>query len=338
MRHTVSALKWVLDAWGLSNGSCTCASRVKWWRIHGDSKKRHHCLKPLKPFAVTGVDFAWPLYIKVGRDMHKAYITLFTCVTTRVVHLELCTDMSTDKFLMALQRFVGRCGLTHTIYTNNARTFHTANFELSHQFLAHNGIAWKFIAPRAAWWGGWWVLWNVVCGKYWGSQDSAKNRLNTTLISIEAAVNSRPITQGEDSAALTPAHFLIGEGLTTIPTGPEPTASQSLAKELRLKQKLSDDFWKWTKEYLLELRNFHEVQRPVGKIAQLRLGDIILIQEDVHPRHLWGRACIEELQKGRDGQVRMVVLQMSDGRQITCSIQLVIPLEVDQGGEDVGKS
>jgi len=72
---------------------------------------------------------------------------------------------------------------------------------------------------------------------------------------------------------------------------------QSLVKELRLKQKLPDDFWKrWTKEYLLELRNFHKVQRAVGNIAQLRLGDV-LIQEDACPRHLWGRARIEELRK-----------------------------------------
>jgi hypothetical protein len=88
-------------------------------------------VKPSKPFAVTGIDFAGPLYIKVGSDMHKAYIILFTCATTPAVHLELCTDMSTDKFLMALQRFVGRCGLPNTIYTDNTRTFHTANFELS---------------------------------------------------------------------------------------------------------------------------------------------------------------------------------------------------------------
>ena len=90
--------------------------------------------------------------------MQKAYITLFICATTRAVYLELCADMSTDKFLMTLQRFVGRSGLPHTIYADNARTFHAANFELSelwkqlsasktHQFLAHNGIAWNFIAP-----------------------------------------------------------------------------------------------------------------------------------------------------------------------------------------------
>jgi hypothetical protein len=59
--------------------------------------------------------------------------------------------MSTDKFLMALQRFVGGRGLPNTIYTNNARTFLAANFGLSglwkqlsasntHQFLARKGI------------------------------------------------------------------------------------------------------------------------------------------------------------------------------------------------------
>ena len=30
--------------------------------------------------------------------MRKGYIALFTYGTTRAVHLELCTDMSTDKF------------------------------------------------------------------------------------------------------------------------------------------------------------------------------------------------------------------------------------------------
>jgi len=262
--------------------------------------------------------------------------------------------MSTDKFLMALQRFVGRRGLTHTIYTDNAKTFRDANFELSefwkqlstsktHQFLAHNGIVWKFIAPRAAWWGGWWErkIGTVkrCLRKVLGLSRLTEEQLNTTLISIEGAVNSRTITQGKDSFAVTPAHFLIGEGLVTKPMGTEPTARQNLNKELRLKQKMSDDFLKrWTKEYLLKLRNFHEVQRPVGKTAQIHLGDVVLIREDVRLRHLWGRARIDELRRRREGLVRTVMLRTSDGRQITGPIQLVIPLEVDQGGEDVGES
>jgi hypothetical protein len=70
---------------------------------------------PQNPFGVTGIDFAGPLYIKVGSGIVKGYIALFTCATTRAVHLELCTGMATDKFLQAFQRFVGRRGLPHTV-------------------------------------------------------------------------------------------------------------------------------------------------------------------------------------------------------------------------------
>ena len=55
--------------------------------------------------------------------------------------------------------------------------------------------------------------------------------LNTTLVAIEAAINSRPIVQTEDdSGALTPSHFLIGVRPTAIPTGPEPETSGSLTE------------------------------------------------------------------------------------------------------------
>jgi hypothetical protein len=306
---------------------------------------------PQKPFGVTGIDFAGPLYIKVGSTMRKGYIVLFTCATTRAIHLELCTDMSTDKFLLALQRFVGRRGLPHTVYTDNAQTFHAANKHLAqlwsslfeaktHQFLAHHNISWKFIAPRAAWWGGWWermIGTTKRClRKVLGRFQVAEEGLNTTLVAIEAAINSRPIAQAEDEAgALTPAHFLTGERLTVIPSGPEPGTNGNLTKEFRMRQKHADDFWRrWQKEYLTTLRSFHEVQQQQAS-TKLRRGDVALLQEDVRPRHMWKRAVIEQLIEGRDGMIRTVVLRTPEGNKITRPIQLVIPLEVDQGGEDV---
>jgi hypothetical protein len=86
---------------------------------------------PLRPFAVTGIDFAGPLYIKVGNDTWKCYITLSTCAITRAIHLELCMAMMTDKFLLTLQRFISRRGLQHTIYMDNTQTFHASNGELT---------------------------------------------------------------------------------------------------------------------------------------------------------------------------------------------------------------
>jgi hypothetical protein len=82
------------------------------------------------------------------------------------------------------------------------------------------------------------------------------------------------------------------------------------------------------------LRNFHEVKQQQTS-TRFRRGDVALLQEDVRPRHMWKRAVIEELIEGRDGRVRTVVLRTTEGTKITRPIQLVIPLEVDQGGEDV---
>ncbi|GFT33728.1 integrase catalytic domain-containing protein, partial [Nephila pilipes] len=106
---------------------------------------------PSVPFSTTGIDFAGPLYVRKNSPSDIAYIALFKCATTRALHIELVSDLSTDKFLLALQRFVGRRGLPCTIYTDNATTFHAANRELIHlwivitsgkiqQFYAHNGI------------------------------------------------------------------------------------------------------------------------------------------------------------------------------------------------------
>jgi len=50
---------------------------------------------------------------------------------------------------------------------------------------------------------------------------------------------------------------------------------------------------------------------------------------------MWKKARVEELKVGRDGAKRTAVLHGADGRVLVRPIQLVIPLEVDQGGEDV---
>jgi hypothetical protein len=88
--------------------------------------------------------------------------------------------------------------------------------------------------------------------KVLGQSRLTEEKLNTTLISIESAVKSRPITQREDSTSLIPAHFQIGEGLATIPTGSEPTANEKVGKVFQMKQKLSDFLKSWTKGYVLE--------------------------------------------------------------------------------------
>jgi len=50
---------------------------------------------------------------------------------------------------------------------------------------------------------------------------------------------------------------------------------------------------------------------------------------------MWKRGRVEELRRGRDGTTRTVILCTQDGGRLARQIQLVIPLEVDQCGDDV---
>ena len=82
-------------------------------------------IKPTPPFTNVGIDFAGPLYLKDSGE--KAYICLFTCAVTRVVHLELVCDMTTERFLLALRRMVARRGMCSIIWSDIAKTFKAAN-------------------------------------------------------------------------------------------------------------------------------------------------------------------------------------------------------------------
>ena len=75
------------------------------------------------PFSHTGVDFAGPLYVNCNGQVDKAYVCLFTCSSTRAIHLELAPDLSVSSFLLLFHRSVSRRGLPVTLISDNAKTF-----------------------------------------------------------------------------------------------------------------------------------------------------------------------------------------------------------------------
>ena len=86
------------------------------------------------PFVNTRLDFVGPLFIRRhGTDSlssEKVYILLFTCASTRGVHLELTPTLSVSSFLCAFRRFVGRRGLPSRLLSDNAKTFKAASKEI----------------------------------------------------------------------------------------------------------------------------------------------------------------------------------------------------------------
>ena len=65
-------------------------------------------LRETRLFEITGVDFTGALHVKESGTECKAYICLFTCATTRAIHLEVLTDMSLSTFIQAFRRFSAR--------------------------------------------------------------------------------------------------------------------------------------------------------------------------------------------------------------------------------------
>ena len=75
-------------------------------------------------FANTALDLFGPFEVKVRRKTIKeAWCCIFTCMTSRAVHLKLCTDKSTDTFLMASRRFVCLRGHPKLVWSDHGTNF-----------------------------------------------------------------------------------------------------------------------------------------------------------------------------------------------------------------------
>ena len=195
-------------------------------------------------FSRTGVDYFGPLLVKRGRTTRrnagtaKRYGALFTCLTTRAVHIEVAGDLSTDSFLLALRRFTSRRGYPKTITSDNGSNFVGAEKEISECLklldqnkiqteLAKNEITWKFNPPASPWMGG--VFESLVKTTKKALKTVVRDRLFTEealltfLVEIESTINSRPLTPVSDDVddyqALTPNHFLIGRSSPNVPIG-----------------------------------------------------------------------------------------------------------------------
>ena len=62
------------------------------------------------PFTYVGLDMFVPLTVKNYRKEMKRFGIIFTCLSSRAVHLEVVKNMVTDSFIQALRRFIARRG------------------------------------------------------------------------------------------------------------------------------------------------------------------------------------------------------------------------------------
>ena len=82
------------------------------------------------PFTYVGVDVFGPFTIKDGRKRLKRYGLLFTCYTSRAIHLESLNSLETDSFIQALRRTISRRGNIRMLQSDQGTNFVSADNEL----------------------------------------------------------------------------------------------------------------------------------------------------------------------------------------------------------------
>ncbi|KAH8232106.1 hypothetical protein KR032_003514, partial [Drosophila birchii] len=291
-----------------------------------------------RPFSNSGVDYCGPFWIhhKIrGKRPDKAYIAVFCCFATKAVHLELVSDLTTDAFLAALRRFLGRRGKCQTIHCDNATNFVGANNQLKAleetifteqaqtrivNQCSKQQVEFKFIPPRAPSFGGLWEAAVKSAKRLLVSVTATSSltfeELNTVIIEVEAILNSRPLTpmssDPTDTSALTPGHFLIGEPLVAPPDANLALPGKTLVKRWELVSRLKQSFWnQWSMEYLQEL----QMRTKWKTMAQnVKEGLLVLVKEDNVPVMSWPMGRIVKTYPGKDNQVRVVDVKTASGR------------------------
>ncbi|KAJ8985806.1 hypothetical protein NQ317_016313 [Molorchus minor] len=77
-------------------------------------------VKAHPPFTVVGTDYCGPFVIKDrkgrGSNLSKCYVCLFVCFSTKAIHLEPVTDLSSEAFILCLRRFASSRGMPSKFY------------------------------------------------------------------------------------------------------------------------------------------------------------------------------------------------------------------------------
>ena len=320
-------------------------------------------------FQSVGLDYMGPVVVKADQQKVKRWICLFTCLSTRAVHLEVVEDLSSASFLHVLRRFISRRGKPQKMLSDNASQFGTVAAVIQEaaledvgldekpdtgnilDYCSRQGIDWKFISPLAPWQGGIYErmigLAKTAFRKAVGRHLLREKELETLVVEIEAILNSRPITYLEDESleVIRPIDFLLpGAHLGTyrqVSTGDDQnyrdrklTGRELLLEHWTQTNHLLDKFWNhWYADYLQSLRertqSKHKQRRSLTR-RRPRLGEIVLIFDSNNPRGIWKTGKIVEVFESDDKEIRSATVELESKHRLKRPVSNFLPLEVDR--------
>ncbi|GFX01744.1 integrase catalytic domain-containing protein [Trichonephila clavipes] len=258
------------------------------------------------PFTIAGLDLCGPFLVKYKYQrkgtLNKVYICVCICISTKAIHLELLSDLTSDALIATLKHFTSRRGKCSKIYTDNATYFVGANSilkkfhklinfpdeNLDKYFVSEN-IHWKLIPPKSPHFGGLWEAGVKSVKPHLkraiGNLHFTFEEFETIMIQVEEILNSRSLTPLSSDAdnfdVLTPGHFLIGRPITSIP---EPNLmdvnENRLSRWEKITKVVKRTWKKWKSDYLNTLQ---ARSKWITEKNDLSIGQMVLIKGDFLP-------------------------------------------------------
>ncbi|PIC12741.1 hypothetical protein B9Z55_028250 [Caenorhabditis nigoni] len=240
------------------------------------------------------------------------------------------------------------------------KTFETTDTDLPDEvqkFLRIQGIDWKFITPLSPWKGGMYER-MVKTAKQMFMKEKRLQKLTLTELQtvfneVAAMMNDRPLTYPDNEVGtlnpIRPSDFLTLKLPVTIPwtnlhkaTDDYLPLKETQSEETRIgtiralekSMEASESLWRrFSQEYLSELRLQHKnrMDKKRGSATIPKVGQCVLLwEEQPTPRNVWKIAEIEELITSPDGHIREAIVRTVTKKELSKSINHLIPLELDE--------
>ena len=271
-------------------------------------------------FQHVGLDYFGPITIKQGRNNLKRYACVFSCMSTRALHIEIAFALDTSSFMNVFRRFCGRRGFPSDIYSDNGSNFIGAeremreavrrlNCDVVHAAFLRKGVNWHFNPPAASHQGGIWERMirtiRKVLRMLTGDRILSEDQLATFMVEVERIVNDRPLTPVSsdtgDLNTLSPSALLLGR-LDALLAPDEFIKADGYRRSWRSTQYLVNQFWqRWLAEYMPLLQQRQKWLKPARNLC---VGDVVLVVDRPSPRGCWPKAIVEEVFPDRDNLVR----------------------------------
>ncbi|XP_055715139.1 uncharacterized protein LOC129809348 [Phlebotomus papatasi] len=292
-----------------------------------------HRISLVRAFSSVAIDCCGPFFIRTGAESRgrtqRIDIVVFVCTSTKAVHLEIVSSLSSEAFMSSFRRFTSRRGVCKEVFSDNGRNFLGASRELQ-RLLAeeaqtiqdqtiNQNITWHFQPARSPHFNGL-VEAAVKSAKTHLKKVIGEQRLNyeefyTILTQVEAVLNSRPITilsdDPRDPQPLTPGHFLLLAPPTQLPDENLASVRMNHLTRWQLCQRIVQDFVrKWRLSYLHTLQ---ERSKWHTEKENLKVDDTVILHDASIGTTKWTTGRVVGVHTGGDGKVRVIDIKTPTG-------------------------